>query len=84
MANGLGNKSDKQKLSEDEAEDWQNTRAARRVSLANLPHGHMRELSKRLRGRTEDAEGSPLGPTTFDEDAPTTKDRICADGEMET
>ena len=35
----------------EEAEDWQNTRAARRVSLANVPHGHLGELTRRIMGK---------------------------------
>ena len=79
ISKGLGVRSEDQNISGDEAEDWQNTRAARRVSLANLPHGHMRELSKRFRERGEDADGEgSTAATTFEEDASSAK----ADGEV--
>ncbi len=45
----------------EEAEDWQNTRAAKRVSLANVPHGHMRELSQRRREGREQENGPTDG-----------------------
>lgn len=44
---------DERAVNGEEAEDWQKTRAARRVSLASVPHSHMRELSQLKSGRSE-------------------------------
>lgn len=43
-------------MNEEIAEDWQKTLAAKRVSLANLPHGDMREVSRRIRGPSEEVD----------------------------
>ena len=45
----------------EEAEEWQNTRAARRVSLAAIPMSDIRELSLRRKGRKEGQEQSLNG-----------------------
>ena len=45
----------------EEAEEWQNTRAARRVSLAAIPMSDIRELSLRRKGRKEGQKQSPDG-----------------------
>lgn len=41
----------RQQLAKEEAEDWQSTRAARRVSLAAIPPGEMGKLSDRIQRR---------------------------------